>query len=71
MAVLIWVFVDDFLLHGPTKEKTKEALTFFLDTVLKCRLLCHPIAKKIVKYCGVLLDNKRLSYIRLPITQQG
>jgi hypothetical protein len=30
-VVKIWVWVDDFILHGPTEEKTTAALHFFLD----------------------------------------
>ena len=41
-AVHIWVWVDDFLIHGPTYDKTSRALRSFLDTALECGFLFHP-----------------------------
>ena len=35
-AVKVWVFVDDFLIHGATYEATRKALIFFMDTALIC-----------------------------------
>jgi hypothetical protein len=71
VAVKVWAFVDDFLLHGPTHERTSKALQFFLDTALDCGMLCHP--KKltppcqVVKYCGFLLDTTDVPCLRIPI----
>ena len=69
-AVHIWVWVDDFLLHGPTYEKTARALRFFLDTAVDCGFLFHP--KKlvppcqVVKYCGFLFDTTSVPCLRIP-----
>ena len=41
-AVKIWVHVDDFAIHGPDLDSTKEALTIFLDLALRVGMLCHP-----------------------------
>jgi hypothetical protein len=41
-AVKMWVWVDDFLIHGPTNTKTLEALNYFLDTTVDIGMLCHP-----------------------------
>jgi hypothetical protein len=48
-AVKIWAFVDDFLIHGPSYEKTSRALSLFLDLAVDCggsicsiRILCNP-----------------------------
>jgi hypothetical protein len=41
-----WAHCDDFLLHGPTYEKTCEALSQFLDKTVEVGLLCHP--KKLI-----------------------
>jgi hypothetical protein len=30
-AMKIWVWVDNFLIHGPTHKKTMNSLNFFLD----------------------------------------
>jgi hypothetical protein len=73
-AVLIWVWVDDFLIHGPTEEKVSRALTIFLDAALDCGLLCHP--KKltppcqVVRYCGFLLDSWEIPCLRIPVAKR-
>lgn len=60
-CVQIWVFVDDFLIHGPDYESTATALTLFLDTAVTVGLLCHPgkltPPQQEVKYCGFLLNT--------------
>jgi hypothetical protein len=61
LAVKIWAFVDDFLIHAPTRELCERALTVFLDGALDCGMLCHP--KKLVppqqdvRYCGLIFDT--------------
>jgi hypothetical protein len=70
-AVKIWVWVDDFIIHGPTFEKTTAALKFFLDTTVKCGMLCHPKKltppAQIVKYCGFLFDTVSIPCLRIPV----
>jgi hypothetical protein len=60
-AVLVWAHCDDFLLHGPTYEKTSKALSAFLDLTVQVGLLCHPgkltPPAQIVKYTGLLFDT--------------
>jgi hypothetical protein len=69
-AVLIWAHCDDFLLHGPTYEKTSQALTAFLDVVVEVGLLCHPgkltPPAQVVKYTGLLFDTTTVPKIRVP-----
>ena len=61
LAVKLYGFIDDFLIHGPTHEKTTRALHFFLDTAVDCGFCFHP--KKLVppcqsvKYCGFIFDT--------------
>ena len=31
-GVKIWAWIDDFLIHRPTRKKTTEALKYFLET---------------------------------------
>jgi hypothetical protein len=73
-AVKIWVWVDDFLIHGPTYEKTARALTFFLNTAVDVGLLCHPLKLtppcQVVKYCGTLLDSVGIPCQRIPIDKR-
>lgn len=60
-SVKIWVFVDDFLIHGPGFLSTAEALRLFLNTAVTVGLLCHPgkltPPQQEVKYCGFLLNT--------------
>eukprot|EP00978_Attheya_sp_CCMP212_P031841 scaffold121898_cov42-Attheya_sp.AAC.1 len=37
----IWVHVDDFLIHAPTRAKCNEALSAFMDHAVNCGLLCN------------------------------
>jgi hypothetical protein len=38
-SIRIWVFIDDFFIHGPTHATCSRVLTFFMDTALKCGML--------------------------------
>jgi hypothetical protein len=68
------VWVDDFILHGPTFEKTTEAVNFFLDTTLRCGMLCHPkklvSPSQVVKYCGFLFDTTSIPCLRIPVSKR-
>ena len=73
-AVLVWAFVDDFLVHAPTEELCTEALRHFLDVSVICGLLCHP--KKLtppsqrVRYCGFELDSKGIPSLHIPVAKR-
>jgi hypothetical protein len=73
-AVLIWAWVDDFLIHGPTEEKVSRGLALFLDAALDCGLLCHPKKltppSQVVKYCGFLLDSRTIPCLRIPVAKR-
>jgi hypothetical protein len=73
-AVLIWAWVDDFLIHGPSEEKVSRGLTLFLDAALDCGLLCHPKKltppSQVVKYCGFLLDSREIPCLRIPVAKR-
>ena len=43
-VVKVWEFVDNFLNHGPTYEKSSSALTKFLDLAMDCGVLCHRLS---------------------------
>ena len=69
-AVLVWVHVDDFLLHAPTLHQINWALREFMAAALEVGLLCHP--KKLVpptqvaKYTGFLFDTRAIPTLRIP-----
>ena len=73
-AVLMWAFVDDFLIHAPTEELCAEALRHFLDMSVICGLLCHP--KKLtppsqrVRYCGFELDSSGIPSLHIPVAKR-
>lgn len=73
-AVKIWVWVDDFLIHGPTREKTETALRFFLDTAVECGFLFHAkklvLPQQVVKYCGFLFDTTDTPCLRIPVPKR-
>ena len=69
-AVLVWVHVDDFLLHAPTLHLINWALREFMAAALEVGLLCHP--KKLVpptqvaKYTGFLFDTRSIPTLCIP-----
>lgn len=73
-AVKIWVWVDDFLIHGPTLSKTEAALRHFLDTAVECGFLFHTKKlvppQQVVKYCGFLFDTKGSPCLRIPVPKR-
>ena len=55
-AVLLWIRVDDILIHAPTKSKLEKALTHILQTTIRLGLIYHisktsPPSQR-VKLCG-------------------
>jgi hypothetical protein len=70
----MWVWVDDFLIHGPTHTKTLEALNYFLDTTVDIGMLCHPKKltppAQVVKYCGFLFDTTGVPCLRIPVAKR-
>jgi hypothetical protein len=73
-CVKIWVFVDASCIHGPTYDKTCNALSLFLDLAMDCEMLCHPgkliPPQQVVKYCGVLLDSRAIPCLRVPVSKR-
>ena len=69
-CVKAWAFVDDFLIHGPTKEVVEQALNHFLDAALEAGMLCHPkklvAPSQVVRYCGFILDSREKPIMRIP-----
>jgi hypothetical protein len=72
-AVLIWAWVEDFLIHGPNEDKTSRALSLFLDLALDFGLLCQPKKlmppSQVVKYCGFLLDSLEIPCLQIPVAK--
>jgi hypothetical protein len=60
-ALLIWIHVDDMLVHGPSKDKLMAGLNFIMDTAVRLGLICQPVKttppEHIQKFCGFLYDT--------------
>lgn len=73
-GVKIWVFVDDFAIHGPDYASTCDALRLFFDAAVEVGLLCNPVKcdppSQVAKYCGFLFDTRRIPQLRIPVTKR-
>jgi hypothetical protein len=69
-AALVWVFVDDFKIHAPTKPKLIIALNAFMDLALRLGLICQKVKTKppaqVQKYCGFIYDTTGIPTLRIP-----
>ena len=70
LVAKVWGFVDDFLIHGPTKAITDKALHAFLDAACDVGFLCHPqkctAPSQSVKYIGFIFDTVNIPTLRIP-----
>ena len=69
-AVKIWVFVDDFAIHGPDYKSTAAGLSAFLDLAVDVGLLVHPKKlsppAQVQKYIGFIFDTRGSPVLRVP-----
>ncbi len=69
-AVLVWAHIDDFLIHGPTYEKTARAMQALMDKALDIGLHFNPTKTtpptRAVKYCGFVYKSKHIPSLRIP-----
>ena len=70
-AVLVWIHVDDILIHGPTFEKTKRGQAHLLNMALQCGLVAKPGKTKPPcqkqLYCGRIYDSSGTPASIIPI----
>lgn len=70
LAILIWLHVDDILVHGPTKEKVEEALTYVVSTAMYFGLVIQPVKvelpSQIVRYCGFQYNTTDIPTLEIP-----
>jgi hypothetical protein len=69
-AALIWGMVDDFMIHGPTKRKTCQAFSDFMDYSVRLGIICQriktkPPAQKQI-FCGMEYDTQNVPTLRIP-----
>jgi hypothetical protein len=69
-ACLVWGMVDDFMVHGPTKNKTCKAFAEFMDYSVRLGIICQPIKTKPPAqqqiFCGMEYDTRSTPTLRIP-----
>ena len=69
-AVLIWLHVDDLLIHASTLSKLEAALNHIMHTTVRLGLICHPSKtsppSQRVKYCGFEYDTTSTPSLHIP-----
>ena len=69
-SVLLWSYVDNARIHGPSKSKLVTALECILDVALTLGLVCHsskivlPIQQ--IKLCGFVYNTQAAPYMTIP-----
>jgi hypothetical protein len=69
-AALIWVMVDDYLIHAPTKRKCYAAFSSFMDHMVRMGFICQrvktsPPAQR-QKFCGMIFDTTKIPTLLIP-----
>jgi hypothetical protein len=69
-AALIWGMVDDFMVHGPTKQKCGEGFTAFMDLTVRLGIICQRVKTKPPSqqqiFCGMNYDTRGVPTLRIP-----
>jgi hypothetical protein len=69
-AALTWAFVDDFMIHAPTRGKLIRALNAFMDLSLRLGFICQKVKTKppaqMQKYCGFLYSTVGIPTFSIP-----
>jgi hypothetical protein len=71
----VWVFVDDFKIHAPTRAKLVTALNAFMDLALRLGLICQKVKTKppaqVQKYCGFIYDTTGIPTLKIPADKRS
>ena len=69
-AVLLWLHVDDILIHAPSLEKLDLAMAHIYSTILRLGLICKTDKtnppSQCVTYCGFEYDTSVIPTLRIP-----
>jgi hypothetical protein len=69
-AALVWAFVDDFMIHAPSRTKLTQALNAFMDLALRLGYICQKVKCKppaqVQKYCGFVYDTTGIPTLSIP-----
>jgi hypothetical protein len=70
LVALVFGFVDDFMIHAQTAEDCCQALSFFIDLMVRLGLICQPAKtsppKQVQKYCGFWYDTRGTPTLHIP-----
>ena len=73
MLSVVWLHIDDCLLHGPNYAKVCKALTFILNETQCLGLLYEPVKllppAQVIKCCGFLYDTTSIPCIKIPASK--
>lgn len=74
-ALLIWMHVNDILVHGPSFDKVSRGLDFIMNTALRFGLICQPVKTKPPaqeqKFCGFIYNTVGIPYRAIPTAKIG
>lgn len=74
LAVRVWGYVDDFLMHAATRRLIHEARLFFMDVACIFGFLCHPLKcpppSQCVKFIGFEFDTHGFPLLRVPLEKR-
>ncbi len=69
-VALIRAFVDDFFIHAQTWEDCVEAMSAFMDMMIRLGLICQKVKTsppcQVQKYCGFIYDCRGTPCLRIP-----
>ena len=69
-VVLIWLHVDDILIHACSLAKLEAALNHIMHITIRLGLICHPSKtsppSQRVKYCGFEYDTTSTPSLHIP-----
>ena len=73
-ACLVWAHVDDYFIHGPTKQKTCQAFAAFMDLSVRMGFIVQPCKTsppaQVQTYCGFEYDTSARPVLRIPQAKQ-
>ena len=73
-ACHVWAHVDDYFIHGPTKQKTCRAFAAFMDLSVRMGFIVQPCKTsppaQVQTYCGFEYDTSGRPILRIPQSKQ-
>ena len=73
-ACWVCAHVDDYLVHGPTKQKTCQAFSAFMDLSVRMGFIVQPSKTnppaQVQTYCGFEYDSTKRPVLRIPQAKQ-